>query len=66
MTNQQQYEELCEKAKMCDKYKAALHGMLEDLVTYIRSLELCGIYNDCVVDCIEIVQKHIHEIEGGD
>ena len=61
--NIQAYEELCKKAEMCDKYKAALNGMLNDLVTYLHASELCGIYNDCVVDCIDIIQKHIYGIE---
>lgn len=65
MTNQQQYEELCEKAEMCDKYKAALHGIMEDLLTYARSLSLVGIYNDNVLYCLEIVKKHVLKIESG-
>lgn len=65
MTNQQQYEELCEKAKMCDKYKTALHGIMDDLLTYARSLSLVGIYNDSVLHCLEIVEKHVLKIESG-
>ena len=66
MTNQQQYEELCEKAEMCDKYKAALHGIMDDLLTYARSLSLVGIYNDNVLYCLEIVKKHVLKIESGE
>ena len=59
----EEHRQLAEWLKELKEYKAALHGIMDDLLTYARSLSLVGIYNDNVLYCLEIVKKHVNEIE---
>lgn len=62
MTNQEQYEILCEKAEKYDRLMKAFYDVRSEIIVHRGKTHFIDRY-DLVGDCLDIINKRIFEME---
>lgn len=62
MTNQQQYEEICEKARKCEKYVDAIYLIIHDMERIAKN-KLIPEADEMLKRCMEIVKSRLMQVE---
>ena len=65
MTNQEQYDNMCDKANKYDRIMKELYAIRYEILEHERKTYAIDPYG-LVGDCLDIVNKHIFIIQGGD
>lgn len=65
MSNQEQYNIMCDKSNKYDRLMRELYAIRDDIIDHRRKTQPIDKY-DLVGDCLDIVNKHIFIIQGGD
>lgn len=65
MTNQEYYNIMMDKADKCDRIIRELYTIRDEIIEHRRKTQTIDPY-DLVGDCVDIVNKHIFIIQGGD